>query len=318
MIKKISILFILGFAPLLLRGQNLITNGGFENITTCPNMQNSEAVSYCTYWYSTSKNTPDYFNACAGSNNNVAGVPNNFLCYQYAKTGNGYAGGMLYFFNREYLTNHLIDTLEQGTTYCLIFYANLSNKNFNAIAIDRIGVYFSNDSIYYNTYFELPVTPQLETPDGVFFNDTSGWTKVELQYLAHGGERYMTIGNFRPDSLTHNQQLDTLAYQGYYFFDDFSLLECKGNAVEENPALKAINIYPNPASNSFNIQYNSTVVNTVFELYSIDGKKLDSIQLQGQSGLYTYSTDKLADGVYLYRVSNATGVISTGKLVIIK
>jgi hypothetical protein len=181
-------------------------------------------------------------------------------------------------------------------------------------------VYFSTDSIYYNTYFTLPVIPQFETPENVFFADTVNWVPITFEYLAQGGERYVTIGNFQPDSLTHTQLPDTINNYccSYYFIDDVSLVECKGNAIDENPALKAINIYPNPAFNSFNIQYNSTIVNTVFELYSIDGKMLDSVQLQGQSGLYTYSTDNLTPGVYLYRVSNATGVISTGKLVIIK
>jgi OOP family OmpA-OmpF porin len=316
MIKKISILLIIGFAPLLLRGQNLITNGSFEELNTCP-PNPSFPLNVIPGWYSPSWNTPDIFNACV-TTQNLGDVPYTGAGYQYAKEGIGFGGGVQFFFNREYITNRLVDTLKSSKTYCLIFYINLGDNQFDAIAIDRIGVYFSNDSIYYNTYFELPVTPQLETEEGVFYNDTSGWTKVELQYLAHGGEQYMTIGNFRPDSLTHSQQLDTLAYQGYYFFDDFSLIECKGNAIDENPALKAIHIYPNPAFNSFNIQYNSTIVNTVFELYSIDGKKLDSVQLQGQSGLYTYSTDNLADGVYLYVLKGANGKIASGKLVLIK
>ncbi len=313
MLKKAVILFFIGFAPFL-RGQNLITNGGFENLTDCIN--NVPCIlTKATGWYTPSWNTPDIWNSCFINSFDLPETPAGF---QHPLTGNGMGGaGWKDSLNREYLTNRLSETLKPNKGYCISFYVNLGDGSYNVTAIDRIGAYFSADSIYYPTYNSLPVVPQVQTDDSVFYADTSGWSKIELFYIAQGNEKYVTIGNFYPDSLTHTLLVTPESIQGYYFIDDVSLVECEVG-IEENPALKAINIYPNPAFNSFNIQYNSTIVNTVFELYSIDGKRLDNVNLQGQSGLYTYSTDNLADGVYLYRVSNATGVISTGKLVIIK
>ena len=314
MSKKISILFIIGFAPLLLRGQNLIINGGFENLSDCIN--NVPCVLNKAYgWHTPSWNTPDVYNTCFFTSY----IPPNTCCgFQYQHSGNGMGAAMWKdSLNKEYLTNRLTETLKPNKGYCISFYVNLGDGSYNVSAIDRIGVYFSADSIYYPTFNSLPVVPQVQTDDSVFYADTSGWTKVELFHIAQGNEKYVTIGNFYPDSLTHTLLVTPESIQGYYFIDDVSLVECEVG-IEENPSSKAVNVYPNPASNSFNIQYNSTIVNTVFELYSIDGKKLDSIQLQGQSGLYTYSTDKLADGVYLYVLKGANGTIASGKLVLIK
>jgi len=319
MFRYLVVILLSGFG-FLSKGQNLIFNGGFENPlppSTC---------SYALYdnhtipgWYTPSFGTPDIYCYCnPPPTNGGMSIPYT-RGYQYSHSGIAMSGGVIYP-GLEYLTTHLISPLDSNQTYCLEFYINKGNDLGQLIlSIDRIGIYFSKDSIHYSALEILPYAPQIETSDGVFYEDTLGWTKVQLQYLAQGGEKYMTIGNFYPDSLTHtNPPNPDIIYGAYYFFDDFSLVECKGNAIEENPALKAINIYPNPASNLFNIQYNFTIVNTVFELYSIDGKKLDSVQLQGQSGLYTYSTDNLADGVYLYSVKGSNGIIASGKLVLIK
>jgi hypothetical protein len=306
-----NIIFLLGFVPFI-SAQGLVINGGADTLTSCPG--NMDEIEKAFPWYSPSLNSPDLFNSC---HLGVGNVPYTGFAYQNAKNGTGYLGGVWYPLNRDYICGKLSSPLVQGKTYCLSFYLNLSDQQ--AMVIDRIGVYLAADSIFYYTLFALPVTPQLETPEGVFFADTANWMPISFEYLAQGGERFFTIGNFRDDSTTNHYDLDTAAIYsyGYYFIDDVSLVECKGSAVEENPALKAVNVYPNPASSSFNIQYNFTHVNAVFELYGIDGKKLDAVNLQGQLGNYSYQNINLMPGVYLYRVSNTNGVISTGKLVII-
>ena len=131
MIKKVSILFIIGFAPLLLRGQNLISNGSFEEpVNPCPQVFNFPLITV-TGWYTPSWNTPDLFASCAPPLE--GGQPQTNKGYQPAKIGSRMAGSVYYPFNRDYLTNKFIDTLKRGKTYCLTFYINLSDANSKAI-----------------------------------------------------------------------------------------------------------------------------------------------------------------------------------------
>lgn len=312
MFKKATIIFLLGFA-LKTSGQNLIINGGFEILTNCSN-DGECFLNKAPGWHTPSWNTPDVFHPCFMASYTP---PNLSWGFQYPRTGDGMGGGgWKDSLNREYLTNRFTETLKPNKGYCLSFYVNLGEGAFNVTAIDRLGAYFSTDSIYYPTFNSLPLTPQIQTEDSVFYADTSGWTKVELFYIAQGNEKYVTIGNFYPDSLTHTFLVTPESIQGYYFIDDVSLVECDVN-VEENLDSKATAVYPNPASSSFNIQYNLTS-NAVFELYSIDGKKLDAINLQGQEGTYSYGADALTNGVYLYVVRSAKGIIASGKFVLIK
>ena len=66
--------------------QNLVSNGDFEQFTTCPSAL--DQISVATGW-STYLGTCDYYNAC---NEDTTGVPWNWFGYQPASSGVGYAG----------------------------------------------------------------------------------------------------------------------------------------------------------------------------------------------------------------------------------
>ncbi len=92
--------------------------------------------------------------------------------------------------------------------------------------------------------------------------------------------------------------------------------EEKNSNTDDKPL---VNLYPNPANTTVTINYNLGGNDAaLFELVDLNGNRADAFTLYGKTGILPYSTEKLKAGVYLYRVSNATGVISTGKLVIIK
>ena len=50
-------------------------------------------------------------------------------------------------------------------------------------ATDKIGMYFSADSMVMTTPY-LAVVPQIETPAGIYFSDTSNWMLVSGEYTA--------------------------------------------------------------------------------------------------------------------------------------
>jgi gliding motility-associated-like protein len=163
-------------------------------------------------------------------------VPSNFFGFQISRTGNSYFG--LEFFGvkiagveyREYAGNGLKKQLSLGKTYCVTYYVSLAE--YSRYACSNIGVIFSQDSIVdHNPIF--PPTPIVSNPSfesTSIILDTINWTKIEGLYYATGTERFITLGNFRPDANTNNVQVKPLMplsndNAAYYYIDDVSVVE---------------------------------------------------------------------------------------------
>jgi len=205
---------------------NLVPNYSFEDTLSCPQAQGFTFYSYTPPWFSCNMGTPDIYNTC--STDTHASVPsyNNGTCFQYPKTGNGFAGfcALINSNSKEYLSVKLKDTLETGKKYCVSFYVNLINTAY--IAIDAIGAYLSKDSMYFSNYTTIHVQPQIENPHGNVIKDTLNWVEISGEYIATGGEQYITIGDFKDDSLN---VVDTIpsGYEGaFYNLDDVSVYYC--------------------------------------------------------------------------------------------
>ncbi len=220
----------LGFA------QNLVLNPGFENINvTCSGFsgagytnlndwENPDPLDTCS--------TPDWFSTCLNSFFPTS-APNSWLGSQAPRTGDAYAGIILYDATanayREYVEGSLSSPLVAGQTYCVSFYVSLADTV--PFAVDKIGVYLSSGFVQFpvshcvNTV-PLPVTPQLEWAGGVILND-SGWVRMEWQYTASGGEQYFVIGNFFNNTATTVQNTGSTGFANpfaYYFIDDVSII----------------------------------------------------------------------------------------------
>lgn len=85
--------------------------------------------------------------------------------------------------------------------------------------------------------------------------------------------------------------------------------------VKESNSAKII-VYPNPASDKINIDLeNSFEENMNFQLFDMVGSKIMSHAISGTS--ITVSCKNITPGMYFYKITNATGQISNGKLNII-
>ncbi|HEY9083548.1 MAG TPA: gliding motility-associated C-terminal domain-containing protein [Vicingaceae bacterium] len=205
--------------------ENLVPNGSFEEYNNCPS---GGGISWVKNWYSPTLGSPDYYNVCA--TNSQLGVPQNGRGYQMPKTGDAYAG----FYvransnNREYLQVELAQPLKEGKKYTVHFYLSLSD--IDEISIWNIGMYFSNLAIYSSTFavFAPNLTPQILNKEGNYLN-WEEWAEVKGEYMAQGGEKFITIGNFKDNANT-----DTLFISGlnqsnpnltYVFIDDVSITE---------------------------------------------------------------------------------------------
>lgn len=229
--KKVFIVFFLLFGVLYLKSQNLVPNGDFESYSSCPSTGIGHPVNLAFPWYDPTGATSDYFNGCAdiASTFSVPSQTGGF--YQLANSGVGYVG--LYTMQsmgsniREYIQVELIDTLVLGKCYSVSFYANL--YNLLKKGTNNLGAYISQTAVTTAPPNVLNYNPQILLTNNLPILDTLNWIKISGIYYATGGEKYITIGNFKDDNNTLTQIIDTASLydDSYYYIDDVSIYEIK-------------------------------------------------------------------------------------------
>ncbi|MES1224806.1 MAG: gliding motility-associated C-terminal domain-containing protein [Bacteroidota bacterium] len=189
-------------------------------------------------WVQPTAGTSDYFNSCAGGTQ--FSIPKNSFGYQFSHSGNGYAGffawGKTLFSPpnaREYVQCPLIDSLEENKSYFVEFFVSLSNTPLfspSNAAVNTVGAYLSDSAVFsINTsgFFDVVYIPQVQSQFNIFLSDTMNWMKIGGIYKAHGGEHFITIGNFNDDQ--HTDTLNVVngitpsAAASYYYIDDVSI-----------------------------------------------------------------------------------------------
>ena len=304
-----QLFFIFIFALISCKGfaqVNLVPNWSFEDTISCPQNQGFTFYSYVPPWFSTNKGTPDIFNSC---NSDLNGVPYNCNGYGYqpANTGSGYAGfNFIWSANsKEYLSAKLISPLIKDRKYCISFYVNLDNGSY--LGVDAIGAYLSTDSIYYNFYTTIHVQPQIENPYGNVVMDTLNWTLISGEYTAIGGEQYITIGDFKDDSLNIVDTIPTGIGAAYYYLDDVSVYDCGDDTTGIKEIVQDENdfrVFPNPANDKIEIVFPGR---SAIEILNIEGRVLtNQIIKEGHAGI---DISELGRGMYFIRVTNENGIV---------
>lgn len=199
--------------------QNLVPNGSFEDKVSCPTYEGS-FQSNVTDWIQI--NTVDYFNTCGSNGFNM---PFTLHGYQDAYEGDAFAGIKTYsaVSYREFIMVRLTENLQAGTAYCLSFYINHADSSF--WSIDALGANFSVaplEDINLDTF-----VPSITCKADYLFEDTTTWVITGERYVATGGERYLTIGNFLNDERTTAEPTNIHGFEGtaYYYIDNVSLYE---------------------------------------------------------------------------------------------
>ena len=227
--SKANIILALLFISICSNSQNLVPNYSFEQHTNCGSGGGGGAVS----WYSPVTGVGgleySYSNTC--STQPCCGIPSNTFGsgWQYARTGNAYASIFFSYNdgrnNRQYLQTKLIDSLIGNHYYFIEFYVNLFNVS--KYAANNISLLVGDTAIisYGNKY--SPAIPQIINYRNPIIFDTLNWIRVSGIYTAHGGEQYITIGNFSDDVHTDTSQLFNTpgGYLGSaYYIDDVSVI----------------------------------------------------------------------------------------------
>ena len=218
---------------------NLVPNSGFETFSICPlipeapNYSGVYAICSASPWFQPlnpnatpsdfgcGESSSDFWHACTGNVPFTIGGND----YQFPKTGNGMVGiAMLNPFNpieaREYIEVSLKTYLNRKK-YCISWFSNLAG--ISGRAYNGVGAYFSQDTLFQTGFWHrIPVTPQVENLSIV--TDTQNWVPFHQIFNAEGGEKLMTIGNFREVGLTFIV-VDSTYDEPYYYFDDFGVYE---------------------------------------------------------------------------------------------
>jgi len=326
--KKIILLFYFLLSVNYTKSQNLVPNPSFEDNLQCP--FDGGQIGFATSWYSPTSGSTDYFNSCGASG--YVGVPYNIRGYQNARTGNAYISFVTYgsisgISVREYAQIPLMDTLTAGTIYCVSFYVSSTgiepSPSYLPVIVDQIGLLFSNNAIITTNTFPLPYTPQIVSPAGVFLNDTAQWMEISGTYTALGGERFITIGNFKDDANTDTLRLidNGLDPQGYYYVDDVTVMDCAdtGTTINEYNNNYDFNLYPNPNNGNMTLKYSININDIAqLQLKDITGKQIAYYNLPANTNSVQINNEQMENGMYIYHIIVNNKAVKSGKLLIIR
>ena len=278
---KAAILLLFGCMTSLLHSQNLLLNGSFEQFYKCPGSYNySRKSEVAPGWTSPTSGTPDLFNTCSLGE---AGVPTNWAGKSKAYSGSGYAG--IYAFvhakekpYREYLQSEFTKPMEEGVKYLIEFYFKLSSNS--KYSIDRIGFLVSDSSHLTKEDGVFPAKATYQRINHTIYNHNTGyWTRFGFTYIATGGERFITIGNFSGDADTRyyfikaSQALEPMLYRAAYFFiDDVKVVQ-----VSQSPTPPLLTGYPDVKTNEDYVLKNIQFKYNDFALIETSFQELDRV-----------------------------------------
>ena len=201
--KKLLALFILIIVLISSKNTiaqyNYVPNPSFEEYDSIPYyLSDSTIYDYLffpTHWFIPVEcEFAYYFNSklnyvdTTGGGDGISwyGVPQNPWSYTYPY--DGIAQSAVVAFNlmtieyaqgyRDYLEVRLLKPLTSGHKYCVSFFATISDSS--SLAIDQIGAYFSNDSLFFYDEQMFPhcyllENPQIVNPAGNYLGERNKW-----------------------------------------------------------------------------------------------------------------------------------------------
>ena len=301
-IKTVFVLF-----PLLGTSQNLVPNPSFEVYDTSVNYYMGSY--YSKYWFSPPEQGGGsaYFNEDA--TNSSHSVPSNALGYQQA-FGKAYQSLQYYETGtgstdiRSYIETELQCPLITNQQYNVGFYVSLAD--ISGFAVNQFGMYLSDTQLYHSNSLigrVIPnIIPQIENNPNILLDDTANWMKISGVYTATGGEQYITIGGFYPDSLTNIVSVSGFLTGAYYYLDSVFVIPldntagCGSVGINEVSA-NNIAVYPNPASSqlTFDLPANENIISV--KVFNTMGQLCNAELDKNVLGI-----TKLPQGIYMAEV----------------
>jgi OmpA-OmpF porin, OOP family len=208
---------------------NMVENGSFEGISG-KGPKKLGGIESAVGWVSATGAKADLFiDDKKAPDINPAG---NIYGAEKAQDGENFAGILIYSqgnkIPRTYLTTKLTTPMKKGQSYCVKFYVSLGDNS--KFATNNIGAHFSKKDITISDKKSIIDKPHIREVNNKVFSGTYSWEKVCGTYVADGGEKFITLGNFnmtedtkvekiKKDPSNKNPQIGG----AYYFIDNVSV-----------------------------------------------------------------------------------------------
>ena len=231
--------------------KNLVPNPSFEIM----NVLCSKLTSYggAKNWSSPNYSFDIYNYANSCSKLLCCSVPYNTYgnCFQYPHSGNAYVGFFFIYYygnnQKDYIQTKLLDTLKTGKCYYVEFFANMND--YYKLACNNISLLISDTAVKSLNRQYILANPQIKQFGNQIIKDTMNWVKVAGIYTAHGGENYVTIGNFNDDLHTDTTRFQITGIDGTtYLIDDVSVIpldsmQLKADAGRDTTIVKGDSVW---------------------------------------------------------------------------
>jgi OOP family OmpA-OmpF porin len=178
--------------------EEYINNPSFEINSGCPTSVGE--INLCDSWYCPwIRETPDYW--CVNCDSMSNGIAFDSL---YPKDGNCFITLVIrngkYYSAQEHIQTRFTTTLKKDKRYKLTFFVRTADDSH--FYTDRFAVAFSEDSlssfgaVKKKKYWMVEYKDAILVKDDSFFSKNYQWQKIELEYIANGNEKFLTIGIF--------------------------------------------------------------------------------------------------------------------------
>jgi hypothetical protein len=132
---------------------------------------------------------------------------------------------------------------------------------------------------------------------------------------------YQLITYHRPNGLTGNSTYRYVAYDGNNPNDSaevFVQVSISPVSVEEKFAVKSLNIFPNPANNVANIQYqfNNAGNDQLLVVTDMIGTRRKAMAINGTDGTVKLDLNEFASGIYFITILKNGEAVTTRRLVV--
>ena len=323
------VLFVL-FSSGTVVGQNFIPNGSFERIKSGRQSKQKLPFDLVRPWRSPTNAMPHLVLNNKGNRG-----------HQKAAEGKNYCGLVLYDRDqpgyREYISVKLNSTLKANIQYFLVLQINAADESW--AYTDDFGICFTADSITANHNGRIDAKPQLRTRKYLPIEDTAQWQQISFKFTASGGERFMTLGNFRTDEATllRPARSDVMDRVVYVYIDDVHLEALSDSAeatatdtaaVQKNEAHQIINndselegrpVFPvmlTPNGDGFNDVF--YIANLKRYSALVVTNRAGKIVFQSANYRNDFSGENLPQGKYSYELKSPDGNIIFGSFDLIK
>lgn len=231
---------------------DLVENGSFEDISG--RIKKAGAIDLATGWVSPTKTAADLYSDLTKEK---YGLPDNVNGKEDPQEGSAYAGFTAFSYGdkmpRSYVSTKLKLPMRKGQKYCVKFYVSLAESS--KYGTNNVAANFSKKQYNINEDKSIMGRSHVVQTGNPVFSAQFGWEEVCGTYIAEGGEKFLTIGNFSSNGSTISERMKKPAdYRGqqsiraYYYVDNVSVVlideesdcQCQTDVKEEASFVYAV------------------------------------------------------------------------------